>query len=296
MTRVLLTILAHHDLPRLGRAVRTARLQHRADVTVEPCVVINSLDTDFERRALVASAEWGVRAIATESNGHPGRGKNACLDAFLDSDCDYLTQLDGDDWLYPTWARSVAEHLRRAPALDAVALVPIDCVGGACGHTWTLPDGVAASVWTDPATYPWPQRGPGPSDLWTNDLPICPAMIRLISRDAALRWRFDEDLAVGEDHLMSFRYLSSHIAGELQYWISMAIDWMVIDRTTPASVQTGYPQAPEVPRLRELAREVVRPGRSSHAELPILYPPPHITVAEKRHWIDHHHIPTSTPH
>lgn len=284
---VLLAILTHHDLPRLERAVQSARRQQSAPVDVDIVVVINTRDVRHAYLAVEACAAWNVHSVITESNGLPGRGKNSCFDVFLYSDHDYLCQLDGDDWLYPTWALSVADHIRRASALDVVALVPIDCVGDSAGYTWPLPDGASGSVWTTSLAYPWPERGPGVGGFW-NEHPICPAMVRLVSRRAAQRLRFNENLAVNEDYLLLLQCLSAHIAGDLQTWISMASDWMVIDRLTPGSVQDEHLQ--DIELLRTLARQIVEPDRSSVAELPILYPPLLLDGAQKQRWIDDNHI------
>ena len=287
---VLLAILTHHDLPRLERALRTARAQRPADVTVETLVMVNTLDAAYASRAVDLSRAWGVRCVVSESNGRPGRGKNACLDALLASDCDYLCQLDGDDWLYPTWALSAAEHLRRAPALDVVELFPVDCVGSTAGYHWWLPDGAPASVWTSSAVYPWGSGGgPGMDGrLWTEH-PTCPARTVMVSRKAAERRRFNEDLAVNEDYLLILEYLSDHIAGDLQVWLTMGSNWMVNDWRTPGSVTDVH--AHDVDAFHALALGVVRPERSSIEELPILYPALLLTVEEKRRWIDELHIP-----
>ena len=285
--RILLAILTHHDLPRLERAVRSARGQRPAPAEVDIVVVVNTRDARYAYLAAEACEAWNVRYVITGSNGLPGRGKNACFDVFLLSNHDYLCQLDGDDWLYPTWAASVAEHIRRAAALDVVALVPIDCVGDTAGHTWTLSDGAPASVWATSIVYPWKERGPGQTDLWTRH-PICPAMVRLVSRQAAQRLRFDETLAVNEDYLLLLQCLACHVAGELQVWISMASDWMVIDRLTPSSVQDEHLQ--DVELLRRLADAKVPRHRSSVAELPIAYPPLLMAVQDKQDWIDEYHI------
>lgn len=286
-TSVLLTILTHHDLLRLERAVRSVRHQRPAEVDWDLLVVVNTRDVQHAYLTAEACEAWDVRYVITPSNGLPGRGKNACFETFLLSNHDYLCQLDGDDWLYPTWGLSVADHLRRATALDVVALVPIDCVGDTAGYTWTLPDGASGSVWSTSAAYPWQERGPGETDLWTAH-PICPAMVRLVSRRAAQRLRFHETLAVNEDYLLLLQCLAAHVAGELQVWISMTSDWMVIDRLTPGSVQDVHPQ--DVELLRRLAQEAVPRHRSSVAELPILYPPLLLSAEEKQRWIDEYHI------
>ncbi len=286
--RVLLAVLTHHDLPRLRRALGSVMQQRRSrGVEVEAVVVVNSLDRDYERLAVRTAAELGFRAAATESNGRPGRGKNACLDLFLQSGADYLCQLDGDDWLYPTWAESVAEHLRRLPHVDALGIVPIDCVGSAEGFTFEVEPGVVAGVWTTSSAYPFEAAGPGVAPLWEEPGTTAnPDMIRLLSRAAAARWRFDEELTIGEDTLMSLALLSSHQRGELSYWLTMASDWMIVDRTTPGSVQRSYSHAEALEPLRSKALQVIVPERSSAAELPILYSPLMLSADEKRDWIE----------
>ena len=289
---VLLAILTHHDLPRLERGIRCALRQKRADLRVRVLVVVNTQDDAHAVAATALCRRLHVPCMVTDSNGRPGRGKNACIDALLASDCDYLTQLDGDDWLYPTWALAVADHLRRAPAADVVCLLPVDCVGRTDGYSWTLADGNAGSVWTTSTVYPWPTAGPGIDNLWT-EYPICPARIHLVSRAAAERCRFDEDLAVNEDYLMLLRYLAAHIAGDLEAWISMSSDWMVIDLLTPDSVTDVHFHDHD--QFRALARQVIDPARSSVVELPIVYPPMLQTGAEKRSWIDEFHISPLPP-
>jgi len=287
-TSVLLTILTHHDLPRLERGIRSALRQQRASIDVQLLVVVNTLDDAHAAAAVGLCRKLDVAYIVTDSNGRPGRGKNACLDALLSSRCDYLCQLDGDDWLYPAWARSAADHLRRAPALDVVGLFPTDCVGRTAGYCWQLADGMPASVWATSMVYPWEKAGPGADDLWT-EYPICPAQIRLVSRKVAERGRFHEELAVNEDYLLLLACLKAHIAGEIEFWISMSSDWLVVDMLTPDSVTDTHFHDHD--HFRRLARRVIDPARSSVRELPIIYPPMLQSSEDKRKWIDEMHIP-----
>lgn len=64
-------------------------------------VVINSLSESY----IDAASEWceeeGIEYYITESNGTPARGKNSVLELFLESDNDYMVQIDGDDYLTP---------------------------------------------------------------------------------------------------------------------------------------------------------------------------------------------------
>lgn len=92
-------------------------------------VVINTRDS--------ASEEWGVSWCknnnvtyhVTESDGTPATGKNSVLKVFLESDNEYMVQVDGDDYLTPHGVelyQRLAEHpcppdmvvLYRQPALS----------------------------------------------------------------------------------------------------------------------------------------------------------------------------------
>jgi hypothetical protein len=64
-------------------------------------VVINTLDKEYEKSVQDWCFREKINCVATESNGKPGKGKNAVLDHFLDSDYDYMVQIDGDDFLQP---------------------------------------------------------------------------------------------------------------------------------------------------------------------------------------------------
>mgnify|MGYP001572732850 FL=1 len=64
-------------------------------------VIINTLDKEYEKLVQDWCFREKINCVVTESNGKPGKGKNAVLDHFLDSDYDYMVQIDGDDFLQP---------------------------------------------------------------------------------------------------------------------------------------------------------------------------------------------------
>ena len=55
----------------------------------------------------------GIRAPIhySESNGTPGCGKQSVYDLFLSTDYDYLIQIDGDDFLYPTGYELIENYI-----------------------------------------------------------------------------------------------------------------------------------------------------------------------------------------
>ena len=62
-------------------------------------IVINSLDKDYVKKAEKYCKDVGIEYYITESNGTPAKGKNSVLKLFLESDNDYCVMVDGDDFL-----------------------------------------------------------------------------------------------------------------------------------------------------------------------------------------------------
>ena len=62
-------------------------------------VVINSLDEYYIKKAEKYCKDTGIEYYITKSNGTPAKGKNSVLKLFLESDNDYCVMVDGDDFL-----------------------------------------------------------------------------------------------------------------------------------------------------------------------------------------------------
>lgn len=60
-------------------------------------VVINSLDESYVQQAKNYCIENNIEYYITESDGTPGTGKNSVMKCFLESDNEYMVQVDGDD-------------------------------------------------------------------------------------------------------------------------------------------------------------------------------------------------------
>lgn len=65
----------------------------RSDVVV----VINTLDKEFEARAYEWCTKHDIECYITKSDGTAATGKNSVIDLFLESDNEYMVQVDGDD-------------------------------------------------------------------------------------------------------------------------------------------------------------------------------------------------------
>ena len=65
-------------------------------------VVINTTDKEYEEVAHQWCWDNKINCVLTESNGMPGKGKNAVLDHFLHNPYySHMVQIDGDDFLQP---------------------------------------------------------------------------------------------------------------------------------------------------------------------------------------------------
>ena len=60
-------------------------------------VVINSLNNDYIDQASKYCQENSIEYHITESDGTPATGKNSVMKVFLESDNEYMVQVDGDD-------------------------------------------------------------------------------------------------------------------------------------------------------------------------------------------------------
>jgi cellulose synthase/poly-beta-1,6-N-acetylglucosamine synthase-like glycosyltransferase len=123
--KLFLALLTNHKLDKLKRLVRTVELQYPEEsIELKPVIVVNTLNDEYYQEVLDANLPFEV--VRTESNGKPGKGKNSCMDLFLQSDCDFMTQVDGDDFLYPTFLRSIANHVNHYPDIDVLGRIPLD--------------------------------------------------------------------------------------------------------------------------------------------------------------------------
>tara|TARA_B110000305_G_scaffold133058_1_gene148556 strand:+ start:1106 stop:2005 length:900 start_codon:yes stop_codon:yes gene_type:complete len=285
--KLMLCLLTSGNISRLNRLVdNTANeLIDNGFFELFPIIVVNTLSDIYYQEVLAQKFPYPV--VRTQSNGYPGKGKNSCFDLFLSSDCDYLTQFDGDDILYPTYLLSLEKHLKHYGNIDVLGLIPVDVLDTKqpAGHGFPVAEGVYGGVWGTSQCSTRDFSGPGRNDaLWDSELPMSIDFIILQSRKCA-KVKMDEILKVGEDHLYSLQLLGLHQKGELLYCQSMSSDLFVVDRTTENSVQKQFPQRPEVKRLKELARTVVKENRSSFNELPMIYKPLLLDQYQKEAWI-----------
>lgn len=285
--KIMLCILTSSCIPRLVRLVKNLGEIHPVKgVTLSPVVVVNCLKDSYFQEVL--QLELPLPVVRTESNGKPGKGKNSCLDLFLSSECDFISQIDGDDILYPTYLKSLVDHIKRVPNIDVLGTIPIDILDynpEIKGYRISLGEGLYAGVWGVSLVSPHNGNvGPGEASMFSEDLPNSIDFIILQSRKSALI-KMDEDIAVGEDHLYSYQLLAKHQKGELSYYHTMSSDLFLVDRTTEVSVQKTFPQLDSVNELKEKALKHVTRRRSSLLELPIIYKELLLDQHRKEKWI-----------
>ena len=293
---ILVTVLCHHDAPRLARAVRSA-LDPLGDLErdrVEVAIIAHAKDPTWSTTAGNIAEEHGAvwwDFHDPHTTGAP-TGKQACLDVFLASGREYLVQVDGDDLLYPSWLASIDDHVRRCHRPDAVAWYPADRLQldpPAEGLHWPVRPGVWATVWTgacrwNDSTPLGPGRG-GPWGTW----PLgTPARVVLWSRAAADRVHLRNlDQGGPEDMWLLMELLDEYLDGTLNVWTSMTSDVYLQDRTTPNNDQETTDlreKQLQALRMAEKAAAVVDPLRSSPGEFPVIWPtegPGLISVEQK---------------
>ena len=88
----------------------------------ELTVVVNTLDSNFQKEAVAYCQSKAVECVVTESNGTASQGKNSVIDLFLESSYDYFVLVDGDDYLTPhgVWTYKYISEMDSPP--DIVAL------------------------------------------------------------------------------------------------------------------------------------------------------------------------------
>jgi len=283
--KILLTLLTSNDLPRLKRLIGSVLgLNLVKEIELKTIIVLNTLNEEYAQEVFSASLPFPI--VRTESDGKPGKGKNSCLDLFLETDFDFISQIDGDDFLYPTYLESLYNHISHFPCIDVLGIIPIDYIskGEAAGHRFKIHNGSEVGVWGCSVVSPSKAAGPGLSHVWTEKLPPSSDFIILQSKKSAII-KMHEDIPTGEDHLYTYQLLAEHQKGNLCYFQTMSSDFYVIDRNTESSIQDQYPQKEYVEQLRELSLKYVSKSRSSPRELPIMYKELLLTQYQKEDFI-----------
>ena len=200
-------------------------------------VVINTKDPDAERDIIELCERYGVFFHITESNGTPARGKNELLKIFENSDNDYCVQIDGDDYLTPHGVWFYEKVAAGSSVPDVICLKN--------QISWCR----TGKMWSEDAKkelrrfFTSPPESLDYDELWDNmikqHIPEEKAKLYMeyhreyyetqgkycedeeahsrvvfLSKKAA-KYRFPEELVVGEDTVFYYLLKDAHFRGEL---------------------------------------------------------------------------------
>jgi len=270
--KILLCLLTNHRIDRLRRLIKSVlELEPSKLVEIEPVIVVNTLNDSFYEEVL--NTNFPFKIIRTESNGKPGKGKNSCRDLFLKSDSDFLCQIDGDDWLYPTFTKSMAQHIEHYPNLDVLGQCTVDLVAKTKrgGHHFKVGDQNQywGCVWGI-SLFEKKKHGPGKGHWVDHEYPSNFDRIMLQSKLSAPE-RMDEDLPNGEDHLYSIQLLKLHQERKIRYFVTPSSDFYISEATLDDNIQSNYPFKEHVETMKKNMLKYVNIHRSSQEELPVIW-------------------------
>jgi len=285
----LVTLLTTSDLEGLKRLVYTIKNEIISinSLATDFIIVVNTLDDDYYQKVL--DQKFELEVVRTVSNGTPAKGKNSCQQIMLDRDYDYLSQVDADDLLYPTFLLSLEEHLKRVPNIDVLGILPCDLLlnyENDCGHVFKASDTLYGSVWGVSLTSWGCLRGPGKHpEIWEASGSCASQDFHILLSKNACKIMLDEEMITGEDHLQSFKYLGEHQKGNLFYAQTMSSDMYLIDRTFEGSSQKVHKDFDYVSGLQRKIPQYVPVWRSSFGELTSICVDLMINAEEKEEWI-----------
>lgn len=131
---LLTAILTSGDFGRLARAIDSVECQTPSqifDIKNEIVVIVNTQDPNYANEVLTKLSPKGYTVVVTESDGTPGTGKNSVFDYFRErtekgDHFDYLFQIDGDDFLYPSAFWQLTEVLKKSDMADVISFQSMD--------------------------------------------------------------------------------------------------------------------------------------------------------------------------
>lgn len=292
--KIVICPLVSRDIKRAKRAVKTANnLFTVQNYTFETVSIINSKNEEFITEFSSWCKENNQKYIITESNGTPAKGKNCCIDFFLNSNYDGLTMLDGDDIVYPTTSIQIARHLEHHPGTDIIIVKPSDQISNNNQGNAQISDTIYASLWGTHEVSLDYYIGPAQHELFENRHKSTNLGGHVFySKRAASYLKYDETQLLGEDLLLEFEMLKLHQEGKIAFWLSFASDVQLLDRTSQNNIQTEYNQEKGDFYYRELVKKIpliVDKQRSSFNELPVEFPPLYFSYKDKVDFIRNLH-------
>jgi hypothetical protein len=228
----LIAILTSEKIDKLERCIQSVLSQVPISNIV---VIINTLDERYKNLAVLLSNMYGVKAVITESNGKPGRGKNELIKYFLSTEFTHVIPVDGDDMLLPNAVAKLTTIINDKNS---------DLIGLINGLTLLHDEKMSVEDWQKHEIYF--KRGfenIDPKNYKKFNLHI--AKIRrtsveydnlfnrfvIISKKAASSINYDEDLAGAEDIKQGLLLKLMQHQGKLNYLLLSSQDVYLYDVT-----------------------------------------------------------------
>jgi hypothetical protein len=243
--KTLVAILTSGKLEKLQRCIDSALLQVTSSEIV---VIINTLDEQYENLASALVEKNGLKYVITESNGSPGKGKNALIKYFLSTDSTHVIPIDGDDYIYPD-AISKLKELIVSSNSDVLGLI-----NGLCklpDSLVTFPEMFSSSYYLSKFRENVDPKNSKRFDYHTQKIREVSIehnnffnRFVIVSRNAAEKIQYDEHLHAAEDVKQGLFLKLLHQEGTIKYSLIDRQDIYLYDRTNDESVMyTSAPRA-----------------------------------------------------
>jgi hypothetical protein len=292
--KILVTVLVSSDLPRAIRCIKSCEHQTGHNLDYETYVVINTLNKEFEHD-MVEYCNWvGKNYVITESDGTPSTGKNSVFEFFgKRTDFTHLVQIDGDDFLYPTFLRHIERHFTKYPNTDVIGILPCDSIYQNEGPEFhKLNNGLFAGLWGTnySSWYNWIPFDTDTMFIDSNRGNL--SRLMLFSRKIPNKFFYDKEQILGEDYKIHFDLLFAHQRDEIIYWFTSASDTWVRDTTSMGiqkQVSSDIVDGQHIIKKNEILHERLKNYvektngvfRSGSGEIPIDFAPLYMGVEEK---------------
>jgi hypothetical protein len=297
--KVLVAVLVSSDLPRAIRCIKSCQSQIDYNLDYEVCVVINTLNEEFKREMLDYCNWEGINIKLTKSDGTPSTGKNSVFEVFDDrKEFTHLVQIDGDDFLYPTFLRHIERHLKKYPLTDVLGILPCDSIYVNYEPGFhKLENGLYAGLWgTNYSSWAW--WIPFDTDtIFTDDTKGNLSRLMLYSRKITNKFFYDPEQLIGEDYKIHFDLLFAHQKDEISFWFTSASDTWVRD-TTSVGIQKqeskltidGEHFIKKNEHYQEMLKKYIleKNGefRSGSGEIPIDFAPMYMNIEDKLKYLN----------
>lgn len=297
--KVLVAVLVSSDLPRAIRCIKSCQSQIDHNLDYEVCVVINTLNEEFKREMLDYCNWEGINIKLTKSDGTPSTGKNSVFEVFDDKkEFTHLVQIDGDDFLYPTFIKHIERHLKKYPLTDVLGILPCDSIY--VNHEpgfYNLENGLYAGLWgTNYCSWDfWISFDT--DTIFTEHNKGNVSRLTLFSRKIPNKFFYDPEQLIGEDYKIHFDFLFAHQRDEISYWFTTASDIWVRD-TTSVGIQKqvsnttvdGQPFIRNNEYYQEMLKKYIldKNGefRSGSGEIPIDFAPMYMNIEDKLKYLN----------